>query len=217
MYCISQKLIIGFLLSLSLIACTNAIEKNEEKECKNKAIINIEKIGNDNNKEKNNIPGKIELDLKEIIKSSGSITSLQLGYYHSEENYDYDLQLILPAGEGFEQKWNDEGKAVYLTDSLPITIKKEEYKAFPNALDNTPNEAKALLRIFNKKDSSNIYLSFSLDSLIIYQIQEVDYEIQLEMEFFGKSDENTSHFHGKYGCKIDFCAKKNEMQMMLVD
>lgn len=217
MYCISKKLIFGVLISLLLISCINAVEKKEEKECKNKAIINIEKIGNNNNQEEVNIPEKIELDLKEIIQTSGSITSLELGYYQSEENYDYDLQLILPAGEKFEQKRKEGGGTQFITDELPSTIKKEDYKAFPNALDNTPNEAKALFQIFNKQDSSSVYLSFTLDSLIIYQIQEIDYEIQLEMEFFGKSDENTSLFHGNYGCKIAFCAKKDEIQMMMVD
>ncbi len=211
---ILQKIIFSFLLSMLLASCINTIE---EKECTNKAEINIEKIGNNHNKEESNIPEKTELDLQEIIQSSGSITSLQLGYYQSGENYDYDLQLILPAGENFEQRWKEDGGTQFITDELPCTITKEEYKAYPNALDNTPNEAKALFQIFDKKDSSSIYLSFSLDSLIIYQIQEMNGEIQLEMEFFGKSDENTRHFYGNYGCNITFCAKKDEIQMMLVD
>jgi hypothetical protein len=210
-----NKLILLIFFSSLFYSCSQNID--EIKECKNKAIISIEKNGNDNNQEKLNIPEKIELDLKEIIQTSGSITSLQLGYFQSEDNYDYDLQLILPAGEKFEQKGKEGGGTEFITDELPSTIKKEDYKAFPNALDDTPNQAKALFQIFNKQDSSSVFLSFTLDSLIIYQIQEIENEIQLDMVFFGKSDENTSHFHGKHNCKIAFCAKKDEIQMMMVD
>jgi hypothetical protein len=211
-------IILFALTAFMLVQCNNKTVKNteeikeeiEEKACSHVSIDIFKTDENEDKREFPSVPEELHLHIDEVTFTEGSVSSLSFYSTDSIDSANYKLRIFLPAGEKLQFHDDYDGEISVITDGFPAHILGEDYKAFNNALDETPNEPKAVFEVYDYKIKEFDYIIFTLKGLIIYSLGAEDYKISGEFDFHGVSERN-------YSCAIKLHVFDEELDMMMVD
>ncbi len=205
------------------LSCSSSRKESDKlKASPNEAILLMSQVSGQADAEKKfPVPDTLKLPLKTVTTSSGSFSSISLGFEEKMDGRIFSFELFLPSAPKFKLV-HDQKQNISLGDvTFPYELKSEDYIPFKNALNESEifPGASLMVKMIGKTETNNIadIMYFTVGKIVVNAFLISDGKASISMAVELSTDTIYNPAYGVWQCSVDLNADDATVNMLMVD